>query len=129
MRSFVAEDDATTRLVLKTVLSRYGECDTAEDGKKAVEAVNAAIVSKKNYDLVCMDLRLPEMDGHAAIREIRKSEGTARVSNAVKIIVTTAHDDTDSIARAVMGRCNAYLVKPIDIAKLKKELKALGLEN
>jgi AmiR/NasT family two-component response regulator len=37
------------------------------------------------------------------------------------------HTDTDSITGAVLGRCNAYLVKPIDIAKLRNELKALGL--
>jgi AmiR/NasT family two-component response regulator len=42
-------------------------------------------------------------------------------------VVTTAYDDVASITGAVMGRCDAYLVKPLDIDKLKQELKAMGL--
>jgi two-component system chemotaxis response regulator CheY len=127
MRSLVAEDDATNRKLLQTILSRYGECDIALDGKQAVDAVERALQSHHEYDLICMDLRMPEMDGQEAIREIRKQEAAASVSKAAKIIVTTIHTDEDSISGALIGRCNSYLVKPIETAKLKKELKALGL--
>jgi two-component system chemotaxis response regulator CheY len=127
MKSLVAEDDATNRKLLNTFLSRYGECDIAVNGKEAVEAVNLARKNHRSYDLVCMDLRMPVMDGHEAIREIRKQEAIAGVVKAAKIIVTTVHTDMESIAGSLLGGCNAYLVKPIDTAKLKKELKALGL--
>ena len=74
-----------------------------------------------------MDLRMPEMDGQAAIREIRRQEAAAGDEKAAKIIVTTAHADIKSVISALLGRCNAYLVKPIDTAKLRAELKTLGL--
>jgi two-component system, chemotaxis family, chemotaxis protein CheY len=127
MKSLVAEDDATNRKLLRAFLSRYGECDIAVDGMEAVNAVVLAIQSHHEYDMVCMDLRMPEMDGQEAIREIRKEEFSRNASKPTKIIVTTIHTDTDSITGALLGRCDAYLVKPIDTAKLKKELKALGL--
>jgi two-component system, chemotaxis family, chemotaxis protein CheY len=127
MKSLVAEDDATNRKLLQTFLSRYGGCDIALDGKQAVNAVRLARKNHQSYDLVCMDLRMPEMDGQEAIREIRKQEATAGVLKIAKIIVTTIHTDMADITTALLGRCNAYLVKPIDTAKLKKELKALAL--
>lgn len=127
MRSLVVEDDATNRKLLQTFLSRYGECDIAVDGKEAVDTVDRAHRNHQGYDLVCMDLRMPQLDGQEAIREIRKQEAASGVLKAAKIIVTTIHTDTEDIATALLGRCNAYLVKPIDTAKLKKELKALGL--
>jgi two-component system chemotaxis response regulator CheY len=127
MKSLVAEDDVTNRKLLKTFLSRYGECDVAVDGKQAVNAALLALQSHCGYDLVCMDLRMPQMDGQEAIREIRKQKAAMGASQPSKIIVTTIHTDTESIATTLLGRCNAYLVKPIDTAMLKKELKALGL--
>jgi two-component system chemotaxis response regulator CheY len=127
MKSLVAEDDATNRRLLKTFLSRYGDCDVAIDGKEAVTAVRVARQNHASYDLVCMDLRMPQMDGQEAIREIRKQEAAAGVSKTVKIIVTTIHTDIDSIAGALLSRCNAYLAKPIDTAKLRSELLDLGL--
>jgi two-component system chemotaxis response regulator CheY len=127
MKSLVAEDDATSRALLKNYLSRYGVCEIAEDGKNAVELAAIALDSHQSYDLICMDLVMPVMGGQEAIREIRKQESVARVSTPAKIIVTTAYTDNESITGALLARCNAYLVKPIDLNKLKTELKTLGL--
>jgi two-component system chemotaxis response regulator CheY len=127
MKSLVAEDDATNRKLLQTFLSRYGACDIAVDGKEALDAVCAARQCNQSYDLVCMDLRMPELDGQEAIREIRKQEAARGGTKAAKIIVTTIHTEMEDITAALLGQCNAYLVKPIDTAKLKNELKALGL--
>jgi len=127
MKSLVAEDDATNRKLLKVFLSRYGECDVALDGREAVDAVRLACQNHQNYDLICMDLRMPKMDGHEAIREIRKHETSAGIANPSKIVVTTVHTDVESITGALLGRCDSYLVKPIDTGKLRMELKNLGL--
>jgi two-component system chemotaxis response regulator CheY len=127
MKSLVAEDDTTNRKLLQTFLSRYGTCDVVLDGKQAVDAVRLALQHRQGYDLVCMDLRMPVMDGQEAIREIRKEEAAPGVVKTAKIFVTTSHTDMVDITTALLGRCNAYLVKPIETAKLKKELKTLGL--
>jgi two-component system chemotaxis response regulator CheY len=129
MKSLVAEDDVTSQMLLKKFLSRYGTCELAADGRQAVEMAAVAMRNHMAYDLICMDLRMPVMNGDEAMHEIRKQEAAARVANPALIIVTTAHNDSDSIAGALLSRCNAYLVKPINLAKLKGELKARGLVN
>jgi two-component system chemotaxis response regulator CheY len=123
MKSLIAEDDATSRKLLQVFLSRYGTCDIAVDGQEAVNAASRACHNGHNYDLVCMDLRMPVMDGQDAIRAIRKEEAASGIVKSAKIIVTTIHTDMADITTALLGRCNAYLVKPISTAKLKKELK------
>jgi two-component system chemotaxis response regulator CheY len=127
MKSLVAEDDVTSRMILKKFLSQYGDCDVAADGKQAVQAVAAALKQKKTYDLVCVDLGMPVMDGQQTIREIRKHESAAGALRTTKIIVMTALSDMDNITNALIGKCNSYLTKPIDTGKLRSELHELGL--
>jgi len=127
MKCLVAEDDATCRALLHKFLSKYGECDIVVDGREAVEAVKSARLKNRNYDLVCMDLRMPVMDGQEAIREIRAQEAEAGALRTAKVIITTSLSDMDSITNALLGKCNAYLMKPIDIGKLLAELRELGL--
>ena len=97
------------------------------DGKEAVEEARRARDNRESYDLICMDLRMPHMDGQEAIREIRKHEAETAAVQPAKIIVTTAHSDLQSITSALLARCNAYVVKPIDTSRLLVELQTLGL--
>jgi len=127
LKILVAEDDATSRALLQAFLSQYGECHIAVDGKQAVQAAKEAREARQSFDLVCMDLRMPEMDGQEAIREIRRQEDATGAIRPTKIFVTTAHADIEDITNALEGRCNAYLVKPIDTAKLLAELKTFKL--
>ena len=127
LKILVAEDDATNRTLLQAFLSRYGDCHIAMDGKQAVQAVKEAREAKVSFDLVCMDLRMPVMDGQEAIREIRAQEAATGTLRPAKIFVTTAHSEMEDITTALLGRCNAYLVKPIDTAKLLSELKTFHL--
>ena len=129
MRTLIVEDDFTSRLLLQSFLSPYGECHIAVNGREAVDAFRAAQASGKKYDLVCMDIMMPEMDGQEAVREIRAVEeagGTLSTTGA-KIIMITALDDVKSVVKAFMGLCDAYLFKPIDTGKLLGHLKDLHL--
>ena len=128
MKVLIVEDDFTSRLLLQTFLSRYGECHIAVKGKEAVEAFRIARKDGQRYDLICMDIMMPEMDGQAALQEIRAEEESAHeYANAVKVIMTTALTDIKDVISAWRGLCDAYLMKPIDRGKLLEQLKLLKL--
>ena len=129
MRTLIVEDDFTSRLLLQASLTPYGECHIAVNGREAVEAFQAARQQGQRYDLICMDIMMPEMDGQEAFKQIRRLEGDAGVlpGKAAKVVMTTALDDVENVMAAIKGGCDAYLIKPIDRAKLLAELKSLHL--
>jgi two-component system chemotaxis response regulator CheY len=129
MKTLIVEDDFSSRLLLQSLLGRYGECHVAVNGKEAVQAFQMAKESGRGYDLICMDIMMPEMDGNAALREIREVEAAVGVqsSAAAKVIMTTALTDIKDVITAFQGLCDAYLFKPIDKAKLLEHLQLLRL--
>jgi two-component system chemotaxis response regulator CheY len=129
MKSLVVEDDRLSRTLLQELLSSLGEADAAENGKAGLEAVRDAMDQKSPYDLICLDIMMPGMDGHGVLRMIRvmeKSRGI-REEDSVKIIMTTALADRKNVVEASRERCDAYLIKPVHKEKLYVKLKDLGL--
>ena len=129
MRTLIVEDDFTSRLLLQSFLSQYGESHIAVNGREAVEAFRAAQKSGQTYDLICLDIMMPEMDGHEAIKQIRALEEASGTlsSNGAKIIMTTALDDVHNVVRSFKSLCDAYLFKPIDTAKLLGHIRGMQL--
>ncbi len=129
MRTLIVEDDFTCRLLLQSLLAQYGECHVAVNGKEAVAAFRAAQQNGQTYDLICMDIMMPEMDGQTAIREIRALEeaGGTLSTHGAKIIMTTALDDVKNVVQSFKSLCDAYLFKPIDTGKLLGHIKDLHL--
>jgi two-component system chemotaxis response regulator CheY len=92
MNALIVEDDFTSRLVLQTFLSRYGECHIAVNEKEVIETFRLATDNGSPYDLICMDIMMPEMDGKEAVKQMRAlEEARGFHSNCgAKIIMTTA---------------------------------------
>jgi len=130
MRVLVVEDDFTSRKILQKILAPYGEVHIAVNGLEAVEAVTQSLDDEHRYDLICMDIMMPEMDGQTALKRIRaleKDRGIAP-SNEVKIIMTTALDDPKNVVEAYYkGGATSYVPKPIDKHMLLHLIKTLGL--
>jgi two-component system chemotaxis response regulator CheY len=129
MRTLVVEDDFTSRLLLQSFLSKYGDCHIAVNGKEAVTAFRTANEKGNKYDLICMDIMMPEMDGQAASKQIRDLEqaGGTLSTHGVKIIMTTALDDVKNLVQSFKSLCDAYLFKPIDTGKLLAHLREFHL--
>jgi two-component system, chemotaxis family, chemotaxis protein CheY len=129
LKTLVVEDDFTSRLLLQTFLSRYGECHIASNGKEAVEAFSTALTRGSPYDVICMDILMPEMNGNEAMRQVRELELAKGVfpGRGVRIIMTSGVKEVQQVFQSFDESCDAYLFKPIDTGKLVKELQAFGL--
>jgi two-component system, chemotaxis family, chemotaxis protein CheY len=129
MRALIVEDDFTCRLILQEVLKVYGMVHVAVNGIEAVEAMRQAMLTGEHYDIICMDIMMPEMDGHTALKQIRDMERKAGISGSdrVKIVMTTALSDPDNVTKAIHEHCDGYLVKPFNKASILEHLRKFGV--
>ena len=130
MRILIVEDEFTSRKLLTALLSDFGQCDTASDGVECVESFKEALKEGKPYDLVCMDIMMPNKDGHQALKDIRVIEQDSGVqsSNEAKVIMITALNDPKTVVKAYYkGGAAAYLPKPIEVDSLYAILRDLAL--
>jgi two-component system, chemotaxis family, chemotaxis protein CheY len=128
MRLLIVEDDVVCSKMMWGLLEPYALCDIAKTGKEAVDAFRNAVVEKKPYHLMLLDIMMPEMDGHETIRQIRRIEEHEQgqiYPRGIKIIMTTALDDRDNVRHAFRSLCDAYLVKPIDEETLFSEIRTM----
>jgi two-component system chemotaxis response regulator CheY len=129
MRILIAEDDLASRKFLLKILEPYGECDFTVNGIETLDAFLLALDEDKPYDLICLDIMMPKVDGIRTLKTIRSIEKQKGIEdlNRVKIIMTTALNDTETINNSYDSGCEAYASKPIDAEKLIKVIKKLGL--
>jgi len=129
MRCLIVEDDSIALKLIQTYLADYADCEAATDGQKAIAAFRQAAEEKRPYELVCLDIMLPEMDGHAVLQALRQIEAEYEIQGMgrAKVIMMSALRDLDNVKGAFKEGAEVYLVKPVERLKLKKELEGLGL--
>lgn len=132
MRCLIVEDDFGSRRLLQALLREYGAIDVVVDGREAIEAFRLAWEENNPYDVVFLDIMMPNLDGQEALRRIRATEGEIGIPerDRVKVIMTTALGDPENVVEAFYkGGANGYVVKPIERQVLVSELEKLGLKR
>ena len=129
MKILVVEDDFGSRRMMQKLLEPYGDVDVVVDGEEAVEAFRLAWEESSPYDVVFMDIMMPKMDGHEALKRIRELERDMGIkpTNEAKVIMTSVLEDPKNVIEAYYGgSATSYLIKPIDREKLEEELARIG---
>ena len=129
MKILLAEDDFASRKFMTKYLSQYGDCEVTVDGEEAVDAFMMALEDEEPYDLVCLDVMMPVLDGYQVLKAIRDIEAERGITkeNRTKVIMTTALNEERNVKMAFDLGCEAYSGKPIDAKKFEKVLQKLGL--
>jgi len=130
MKILIAEDDLGSRKFMQQLLKSYGDCDVTVDGIETVDAFLLAWDEKEPYDLICLDIMMPKLDGLKALKIMRDLEKDKKApeEQRAKIIMTTALNEQQTVYDAFDLGCEAFAAKPINQEKLREVLEKLGIE-
>ena len=120
LKTLIVEDDFTSRLLLQELLNTYGQSHVTVNGREAVEAVDAALETDEPYDLICLDIMMPGVDGVEVCRRIRKIE----TSIPTYIILLTELGSKKDIIKGLEAGADDYITKPFDKDELHARIKA-----
>ncbi len=114
MRILIVEDENVSRKKMQIIMDNFGITDCVSDGHTAIGQFKKAWQQKVPYDLICLDITLPEITGIDVLLKIREEEKRMELprSKSVKVMMVTAHSDRDHINTCVTAGCDGYIVKP-----------------
>lgn len=124
-RYLVVDDDEMSRLLLANFLSEFAPCDVAAGGREGLEMFEQAFEAGMPYSLLCVDLLMPEINGHLLIKKVREAERTNPVISdfRTKIFVISSSDSPwDKAETLLEEQCDDYIVKPFNRAHLMENL-------
>lgn len=126
MKVLIVEDDFISRRMMQKFLDPYGETHIAVNGAEALTAFRAALKEGAPYDLICLDIMMPHLNGREVLETIRGLEA-GKGTGSVKILMTSALQDSENVLGAFNAQADGYLVKPIEKSRLIEEIRKLGL--
>lgn len=131
LRFLVVDDCDLVREITKAILESIVDVETANCGRESVNRFKETVNTKDAFDVILMDIEMPNLDGIDALKEIRQIEKELGMfpPNETKIIMVSALMNHMAIIESLKyGKANSYIVKPIEINELISELHKLGIE-
>lgn len=113
MRALIVDDVEINRELLAVFLDGWGDVVCVESGEEALKMVEKALENDAYYDLICLDIFMPGMDGHETLKKIREMEAADNGRRATVFMVTGSSSPDDMFGALVYGGCDDYLTKPL----------------
>ncbi len=131
MKSLIIDDDASSRNMFKLYLEKFGKCDMASIGYDGINAYKKALSSGEPYDLIIIDIILPDINGNEILKMLRTEENMNKIADyfRTKVILTTSLDDEENrrIEKNLTEGIEAYYAKAFANEGLDEKLSELGL--
>lgn len=113
MKALIVDDVEMNRELLAIFLEGHATSILAESGEEALQMVEDALRADAYFDLICMDISMPGMDGHEALKKIREAEALSGCKRATVFMVTGSSSPDDMFDALIDGGCDDYLTKPL----------------
>lgn len=121
-RILVVDDNFVNRKLLTELLKDDARCDIAVDGREALDAYRLSLSEQTPYDMVLLDIAMPDVGGLEVLRTIRDDERAREIpeDKQVPIIIVTIFDEF--YGKAYEAGCTDYILKPLDVNALKEKI-------
>ena len=126
MRSLAIDDEFVVLSKMVAMLESFGQCDAAMTSRQALDLFRRALEEARPYDLVTIDINLPDMSGIMLLGRLNEEEGRRSAPRARKLMVTAESTMLNVLASA-SADCDGFLAKPLRRAVLSEKLVDLGL--
>ena len=123
MKILLIDDEPIALKKMELMLTNVGHCDSAVNGIEATEHFVEAIDSGELYDIITIDIELPDVTGLELLNRFCQLEKKNNIKPAKKIMVT-AHSSVDYVVKA-RGKCDAFMVKPVRKDSFLSKIKEL----
>jgi HD-like signal output (HDOD) protein/ActR/RegA family two-component response regulator len=129
MKFLIVDDDVVSRQTLIKMLSDYADCESARNGVEALSIYKKGWEDWAPFDLVTLDISMPEMDGKKVLQTIRAIENEKKVprDKKVKILMSSGRKDRETILTCVQMGCDDYISKPFDRDIILKKIRKFGI--
>ena len=128
MRILIVDDDQSNRMVLLHILKSYGSCDVAADGLVALAGFKSAHETKHPYDVIFLDIMMPEMDGHEVLKNVRdwEDQNLSLDKKRVNVVMVSALSNRGNVLSSFKEGCEYFLVKPITKDQVVTTMSKMG---
>jgi two-component system, chemotaxis family, chemotaxis protein CheY len=131
LKSLVVDDEIICRKIFEKVLIRYGQCDTVKNGKDAIEAYKTSLDNGCPYQLMVLDIVMPDLHGGQVlklIRELEKERGISEIDK-LRVIITSATDtwfNREFVTKNLNCIYETYFIKSPDMEEFIEKIYDLG---
>lgn len=128
MKILVVDDELVSRKKMAKIASEFGQVDSAKNGKTAISAIKSALEDWQLYNLITLDISMPDISGIdvlTSVRELEEERGLDDEEKA-KILMVTSRSDIETV-KACVGKCDGYVIKPFNKEVLVKKMRKIGM--
>lgn len=128
MKILVVDDELVSRKKMTKIVTEYGQVDSVKNGKAAISAVKTALEDWKLYNLITLDISMPDINGTEVLSSIRNLESERGLDDEerAKILMVTSHSDVETV-KACAGKCDGYVIKPFNKEVLVDRMRKIGM--
>ena len=129
LNTLIIEDEPVASAIVKIALEGQSDYSVAESGDTALKMFSSSLSSKKYFNVVLIDIGLPDMNGKDILKKIDELEAKENVpqDKRVKKIMVTASSGKDDLFGSIRDQCDDYLLKPVTKEILLDKLRAVGV--